>query len=559
MRFARSLPASGLIALLVWHSYNLFPHQASARSAEIPNRLSRENQAALPAITESSLPVFMESYPKAKELLKPANRDSFLLSEEKKEESIEEILPVFQLRDVQPTDWAYEALRLLVERYNCLPDSPDPFFRGRQILSRNEFAAGLNHCLQNLQNLLAVDIETVQQLEENFQQELRELAVISTGVDGLEARVAELQSHQFSTTVKFGGQTILNFAVPAGGNPPGLGNTEAVFAHQTQLAFLTSFTGRDRFAFSFSTGNFDDLGFANFQVLNTYNALLNSQAGLRNDLVLNSLEYRTAAFNNRVVFTFKPIGFSLTDVLTANTPYLDSGHGAVSRFASGSPFLQIGAVNAGFGFDWLASDRLRLQMAYGVRNSSERGLFDATHRTLGVQALAKPSENIIAGVAYLNGYANDGRLDTLTGSFNADTSGFFLEPADIHALNLTLQIRLNPKMVLGAWGGLAATRSRESRAIALSGTGLLSLGIADPFGREGDFWAFMVGMPPKLIAGAAIERVDADTSLHFETFYRFRINDNLSILPGFFFVTNPGHIRGNSTIIVGSVRTVFRF
>ncbi|MBP0021934.1 MAG: iron uptake porin [Cyanobacteria bacterium SBLK] len=560
MRFVRSLPASGLTALLVWHSYSLlFLDRAPARGEEISNLLPQENQSSPPHFTESSLPIFTDAYLQAAELLQPATRDTVLGSGEKHDESIEEILPVFQLRDVQPTDWAYEALRSLAERYNCLPDSPDRLFRGSQILSRNEFAAGLNQCLQNLQNLLAVDIETVQKLEENFQRELRELAEISTRVDNFEARIAELQANQFSTTVKFGGQTILNFAVPAGGNPPGLGNTEAVLAHQTQLAFLTSFTGRDRFALSFSTGNFDDLGFANFQVLNTYKALLNSQAGLSNALVLNSLEYRTAAFNNRVVFTIKPVGFSMTDVLTANTPYLDSGHGAISRFASGSPFLQIGAVDAGFGFDWLASDRLRLQMAYGVRTNSERGLFDATHRTLGLQALAKPSENIIAGVAYLNSYANDGRLDTLTGSFNADTSGFFLEPADIHALNLTLQIRLNSKMVLGAWGGLAATRSRESSAIALSATGLLSLGITDPFGREGDFLALMAGIPPKLVAGAAIERVDADTGLHFEAFYRFRVNDNLSILPGFFLVTNPGHIRENSTIIIGSVRTVFRF
>ncbi|MGK7929137.1 MAG: iron uptake porin [Spirulina sp.] len=557
MRFARSRSLSGLSLLLALHLF--LPPPVFAQSEEIFSPLPRENPSPQPDFTESSLPVFQESYPRAADLLFPADREDFSLPEETPEDTFEEIVPVFQLRDVQPTDWAYEALRSLAERYNCLNHSPDRLFRDGQILSRNEFAAGLNDCLQNLQNLLAIDLETVQKLKENFNRELTELATISSEIDGLEARVTQLQENQFSTTVKFGGQTILNLAMPAGGNPPGLGNNNTVFAHQTQLAFLTSFTGRDRFVFTFSTGNFDNLGFANFQVLNTYMALLNSQAGLRNDLVLNSLEYRTAAFNDRVVFTVKPLGFSLTDVLTANTPYLDSGHGAISRFASGSPFLQIGALSAGFGFDWLVSDRLRLQMAYGVRNRSDRGLFDAEHRTFGVQILSKPSEDVIAGVAYLNGYASDGRLDTLTGSFNADTSGFFLEPADIHALNFTMQIRLHPNVVLGAWGGFAATRSRTSQAIALSATGLMSLGIADPFGREGDFFSVMLGIPPKIIDGAAIERLDLDTALHFETFYRFRLNDNLSIIPGFFLVTDPGHIRENSTIIVGSVRTVFRF
>ncbi|WP_204105135.1 MULTISPECIES: iron uptake porin [Spirulina sp. CCY15215] len=559
MRFARSLPVYGIYSLLAWQFFTLFlPDRVLAQSEENRQRFLPATSSSPNDFTESSLPIFRESDPRARELLFSDRQEDFSPLPETPTDAWENILPVFQLQDVQPTDWAYEALRSLVERYNCLQTSDD-IFRGQQTLSRNEFAVGLNDCLANLQNLLAVDRETVQKLRENFQPELTELATTSSQVDSLEARITELQANQFSTTVKFGGQTVLNLATSGGGNPPGLGNTETVFAHQTQLAFLTSFTGRDRFTFAFSTGNFDNLGFANFQVLNTYMALLNSQSGLSNDLVLNSLEYRTAAFNNRVVFTVKPLGFSLTDVLTANTPYLESGHGAVSRFASGSPFLQIGALNSGFGFDWLVSDRTRLQMAYGVRNSSGRGLFDANHRTLGIQVLNKPSENIITGVAYLNGYASDGRLDTLTGSFNADTSGFFLEPADIHALNFTMQIRLHPNVVLGAWGGFALTRSRESQAIALSATGSLSLGIADPFGREGDFFALMLGIPPKLIAGAAIERIDADTSLHFETFYRFRINDNLSILPGFFLVTDPGHIRDNSTIFVGSVRTVFRF
>jgi hypothetical protein len=178
---------------------------------------------------------------------------------------------------------------------------------------------------------------------------------------------------------------------------------------------------------------------------------------------------------------------------------------------------------------------------------------------LGVQLLLKPNPNLVTGLAYINGYSQDGRLDTLTGSFNADTSGTFLEPAQIHALSATLQWRLSQNMTLGSWGGLIYSNSLESSAFAISATSLVSLGIDDPFGREGDFFAFLIGIPPKLLIGSQIERFDRGTSLHLETFYRFRINDSISITPGFFIVTDPGHIPSNNTIFIGTIRTTFRF
>lgn len=95
--------------------------------------------------------------------------------------------------------------------------------------------------------------------------------------------------------------------------------------------------------------------------------------------------------------------------------------------------------------------------------------------------------------------------------------------------------------------------------LVLTTTYLFSLGLSDPFGRKGDLLAFLVGQPPKLQAGVLIERADEGNSFHFETFYRFRLNDNISITPGFFIVTNPGNIRENKDIFVGVIRTTFSF
>ncbi|NJM86526.1 MAG: S-layer homology domain-containing protein, partial [Hydrococcus sp. RU_2_2] len=59
-------------------------------------------------------------------------------------ESMEQITSVSELKDVQPTEWAYEALRSLVERYGCIVGYPDGTYRGNRALTRWEFAAGLN-------------------------------------------------------------------------------------------------------------------------------------------------------------------------------------------------------------------------------------------------------------------------------------------------------------------------------------------------------------------------------------------------------------------------------
>ena len=45
-----------------------------------------------------------------------------------------EIPQVDRLRDVSPTDWAYEALRGLVERYNCISGFPEQTYRGSKTL-----------------------------------------------------------------------------------------------------------------------------------------------------------------------------------------------------------------------------------------------------------------------------------------------------------------------------------------------------------------------------------------------------------------------------------------
>ncbi len=505
------------------------------------------------------------------------NQDSAEMSEAfSPDEAMTQVTSVSQLSDVQPTDWAFQVLRSLVERYGCIAGYPDSTFRGNQTLTRYEFAAGLNACLEGIGKLSLTqeDSLTLQKLQEEF---ANELVNLRGRVDALETRINKVEAYQSSPTVFFGGQVILGLATAAGGNPPGRGENNTVLNYLSQFQIASSFTGKDVLRVGFATGNFDNRGFANPQSLNTNMSLLSYQTDLDNKIQLNSLEYRFTGFGDRVVFTLKPVGFRLDTVLSPNSTYSDPGQGAISRFAEVNPVFRIGNLDAGIGLDWLVSDKVRLQFAYGTRNGTNgaKGLFESDHNALGAQLLLNPTPSLILGLAYVNGYSRNGQLDTFTGSNNADISGGFNEPARIHALSATLRWRLASNITFGAWGGVILTDATfgafvdailtrsidldKLNALTLSTTYLFYLGISDPFGRKGDLLAFLVGQPPKLNAGILIERVDEGTSLHFESFYRFKLSDNVSVTPGFFIVTDPGHISRNNNIFVGTIRTTFSF
>ncbi len=122
-----------------------------------------------------------------------------------------------QFSDVSPSDWAFQALDDLVRRYDCLKGYPDGTYRGNRSLSRYEFAAGLNACLQQIERLIAEttaefvtrdDLEVLRRLLQEFE---AELATLGSRVDNLEGRVAFLEDNQFSTTTKLQGEVIGEF------------------------------------------------------------------------------------------------------------------------------------------------------------------------------------------------------------------------------------------------------------------------------------------------------------------------------------------------------------
>ncbi|WP_038023586.1 iron uptake porin [Synechococcus sp. RS9916] len=188
----------------------------------------------------------------------------------------EQVTSISQFSDVYPTDWAYQALSNLIERYGCVAGYPNGTYRGNRAMTRYEAAALLNACLDRI-------TEVTDELKRLMKEFEKELAILKGRVDGLEARVGELEATQFSTTTKLKGKTTFVMgATTAGGNngykyygtklrdktafdkKGKKGGADAynrnygafTFNYDQRLVFDTSFTGKDKLRVRLRTGNF---------------------------------------------------------------------------------------------------------------------------------------------------------------------------------------------------------------------------------------------------------------------------------------------------------------
>ncbi len=129
-------------------------------------------------------------------------------------ETTAQVSSVSELSDVDPNSWAFQALKSIVERYSCLEGYPNKNYRGNKPLSRYEFAAGLNACLDKVNELITAgtanlaskdDLETLRKLQSEFRSELTELR---GRVDDLLVKTKELEAQQFSPITKLDGSVV---------------------------------------------------------------------------------------------------------------------------------------------------------------------------------------------------------------------------------------------------------------------------------------------------------------------------------------------------------------
>lgn len=481
-------------------------------------------------------------------------------------DNISQVSSVSQLSDVQPTDWAFQALQNLVERYGCIAGYPNATFRGNRAMTRYEFAAGLNACLERLTEIMAEnwqqyvseeDLKALLRLQEEF---TTELATLRGRIDKLEAKNAELTANQFSTTTKLEGEVILGVAGVFGENANDNSDLDEniTLGQRTRLNFVTSFTGKDTLNLRLEGGNIPE--FDN-DVTGTRMTRLGFDEDSDNEVGLDELYYQFP-MGDRTKITLAGWEMELNDIAEPLNPLDSSGGGAVSRFGRYNPILRA-MEGTGLGVNYQLNPSTNLAVAYMTSDaalaSEKNGLFNGNYAALG-NITFQPSESLGIGFTYLHSYYAGGgesgvNVTGSTGSLNARRP-FGNVSTVTDAFGLETSLKINPSLIISGWVGYIQADSQVSNDEADIWNYAVSLAITD-LGGKGNLAGLIVGMPPKVTSSSLGS--DPDTSLHIEGFYKVQVSDNISITPGVFVITNPEHNDRNSSIVVGTVRTTFKF
>lgn len=88
--------------------------------------------------------------------------------------------------DLPPDHWAYQTVQSLITNYGCLAGYPDGNFRGEQAVTRNEFAAGMNSCMDTISSFIQQRQQVNQAEREKLIQSMQQL---QTDLDELEGEV----------------------------------------------------------------------------------------------------------------------------------------------------------------------------------------------------------------------------------------------------------------------------------------------------------------------------------------------------------------------------------
>jgi hypothetical protein len=479
------------------------------------------------------------------------------------EDSMNQVNSVDQLRDVSPGDWAYDALKNLVENYNCIAGYPNGTFRGNRSMTRYEFAAGLNACLESIQRLIAAnqsvvqnDLDTIKKLVEQFQ---AELTALGTRVDSLEARTKFLEDHQFSTTTKLEGEVVFGVAsVLAGDDLVNGGEVDKVpvFGHRTRLELNTSFTGEDLLFTRLATGNFPE--FANNT--GTFQGELGFAQPDNNQLALEVLLYRfPVGQNTELVVGAK--GMAADDVAnTVNILDGDGGSGAISVFGTRNPIYFQADDGAGIGIIHKLGEQLELSAAYLATEANDptagAGLFDGPFAAIG-QLLFKPNDTINIAATYVRGY---NRSDTGTGSNLSNLQNQLGVNTSSDSFGVEFNWRISERFTLGGWGGFSQVSTLNNAPKIEQDVWNWAVTLALPdLGKEGNLAGIIVGMEPWVTDSNLVAFEDIDTSFHIEAFYQYKISDNISITPGVVWITSPGNLNTNDDLVIGAIRTTFSF
>ncbi|MBF2016533.1 MAG: carbohydrate porin [Rivularia sp. T60_A2020_040] len=543
IRYSRLL-ASGLLGFNIFSSLLCLPSfaaslpKSTSQSLEVKGQRLEVKGESKPRIKELNVVNYLNYLP-----ISPSPHPPILLSQ-----SLTQQISVDELSDVQPTDWAYQALKSLIEKYGVITGLPDGTFKGNRALSRDEFAAGLAATLYQVEETIATAITdkyieqdriNLRRLQKEFGEALQELR---TRLDDIESRSSQLQANQFSTTTKLQGQQII--AVTDGRNA----NFSGV--SRTRLTFSTNFSQKDLLVTQLESGNNggDAVGLAQKEDSN----LLGSNGVFANAGGLDFTDVEDDVKLRRLYYTLRPSTDLAVTVGTKMSPrdFIDSNRYAnneAADFSSGiflnNPLIVQNKIDrnggAGAAIVWKPKNsKLTFRSLYiagdADSSSDDDGFFGDPH-----QASAELeyilSDKLTVKLQYTNAEIDD---------------------TDINAYGLNAEYALNRntgifgRLGIGNYQGFnpAIGQNLDLNPVSWTlGVGLRNIGI------------------PGTIAGVAIgqpfvsDGLGNATQTNFETFYNLQLSDNISVTPIISLVINPDNDSNQGTIWQTTFRTVFSF
>ena len=433
-----------------------------------------------------------------------------------------QVTSVSELSDVRPSDWAFTALQRLVEEYGCIEGFPNRTYRGNQAMTRYEFAAGLNACLDVIVQLIgdtgtADELATIRRLQEEFQSEL---ATLRGRVDALEADVAELEANQFSTTTKLRGQVDAHVNIPF---DQAFDDESTTFEYRARLNFDTSFSGEDLLRIRLESGNENESpvgfpgGFAN-------------SGGDSNDVAIDDIYY-TFPIGDRLDVIIAGNDIATDDFVTSViVPFAEFAVGEAAEEPLFYDFEMAGDAGAGFSFAF--TDSLVLDAGYSVESDAisdpdGQGIFGGGGQSY-IAQISYLSEGLIdAGFAFLHGNPerDEEATNTFAGLLNLDFGRF----------------------EVGGYGAFHDQDGSDEESFSWVA------GVTVPdFFLEGNTLGAYVGQAPSF---------DDDEPFYAEGFYNIEVNEFLTITPAVLwaeensFETNDA----DSSSVYGVLRATFRF
>lgn len=468
------------------------------------------------------------------------------LTEHSAEDSMAQVTSVSQLLDVKPSDWAFQALQSLVERYGVAVGYPDRTFRGNRPLSRYEFSAALNAVLGKIDERLLAG-ELGREVQEDVLTVRRLLSAYGTATEDLQKRVDTLTSRnrvleaqQFSTTTKLSGQTIF---APTNGT-----DAETSFVSRTRLTLTTSFDGSDRLVTQLQAGNHGGDAISNAH--NQRQNLLGTTGLLAGGGGLDYVGVDPQVRLRKLYYVFQPIpsleiavGSNLppSDFVDRNSFANDSAENFASSFFANNPLIVQNELDRGGGagaaVSWNIQENLTLRALYAAADAATAtrgGLFgDRYQGTLEVE-YALPRQPVIVRLQYTHAEINGSTINA--GGINAEWA-------------VTRQFGVFGRLGIAGYQGFNSAIGRDLDLNPKS-------------------WAFGVTVRNFLIsgskAGLAIGQPFVETKLgnatqtNFEAYFGLLLNDHINFSPSFMIVSNPND-RASPTIFEWAIRFVIEY